>query len=421
MKTVRLIQIGDIHFPESSRERRADVMDPGVSDRFVHQVTIPKLTAAMRALHDVIEKSAVAGLLICGDLTSKGDHPGYASCVDFLVNNLTLNDPERWTTNQIAVVPGNHDINRRSINPTGDLFLKFEPLKHAWETVGLPIFPTNNVRVESVAMDDALVTIFSMNSCVGCGELRCLPGDVVTQLEGLISSETSDWRLFGEQLDTPAFAEEHIDELLSKIKSLNPKCLPVILAHHNLLPQALTRVQVYTETINSGAMRSRLCKAGKSVIYCHGHTHTDPVEIVTCAQADAGNLVCIAAPEFSEGFNVLDFIFSTKNEPIGCQVTRLHSSDDGAFESTPGAEIRIPLNGANKNGYSCDARIYALLSAIPPNDFYRFSEILKFASETGFSTEVIIELLKEAEWVGMVWIQNGNAEPENWQIKKTHA
>ena len=66
------------------------------------------------------------------------------------------------------------------------------------------------------------------------------------------SEITSDKDLYGlnaELFDTPSFVEEHIAKTCDAISELEPETVPVLIAHHNLMPQPVTRVAPYRHVV----------------------------------------------------------------------------------------------------------------------------------------------------------------------------
>jgi hypothetical protein len=79
------------------------------------------------------------------------------------------------------------------------------------------------------------------------------PLEIQNKLSDLLSDyaksvgEKDAFPLVGEILDTPAFDQDHIEEVCHTIGGMNKKNVPVVVAHHNILPQAIPRVAAYTE------------------------------------------------------------------------------------------------------------------------------------------------------------------------------
>jgi hypothetical protein len=227
--------------------------------------------------------------------------------------------------------------------------------------------------------------------------------------------------LLGEQLDTPAFVESHMTSLVEQIDSLDSKTLPVVLAHHNILPQALPRIALYTEVINGGLVRSRLVECCAPVVYCHGHIHTDPVEVVASPRFERGPLVSASAPAFADGFNVIQIWYGQKEFPLGCTITAHRVRDDGAVAIDLSKTVRIPLRFTSDYLTFGHDRLGEFLQYLNSKGYDRLSDILT-RLRGGIGSEIrertLSDVLEEAEWFRLVKILDREQEPKFWQIKK---
>jgi hypothetical protein len=252
LKTLEIVHIGDVHFPESKDERLADIRDSGFPPGVAERAKLTPLRCVARKYTAVVDKQPDV-LLFSGDLTSFGDAQGYRDCLTFLNQLFNL---KRLPQKRLHAVPGNHDVDRLNVDPSGkDLRRKFETFVLAWEDLGIPILAVDAVRKSSVSIPKAGasgVTLFSLNSSLGCGEMR-YPLEIQNKLSDLLSDyaksvgEKDAFPLVGEILDTPAFDQDHIEEVCHTIGGMNKKNVPVVVAHHNILPQASPRVAAYTE------------------------------------------------------------------------------------------------------------------------------------------------------------------------------
>ena len=125
-----------------------------------------------------------------------------------------------------------------------------------------------------------------MNSSWGCGALEYIPEEFRQSVGAAIEAALAggDPRVvkayYDRQFDTPAFSSVSVEEFLDLTTSLSSDKLIVVAAHHNLLPQRLTRIAPYTELVNSGAVRASLMEAKRPIRHLHGHIHTAPIEIL---------------------------------------------------------------------------------------------------------------------------------------------
>jgi len=143
--TVSLLQIGDVHLPDHISAPLVDLKDHGFPDKVVRLATPRPLQNVLRELAHIA--STVDAILLCGDLTSRGDIEGYDRCVDQLVPLLGLSS---HPIDSVHVVPGNHDINRTLVAGP-DLFSKFRPLELAWKRHSLPILSTSHCRASAIS------------------------------------------------------------------------------------------------------------------------------------------------------------------------------------------------------------------------------------------------------------------------------
>ena len=424
MKAIKLIQIGDIHYPDHKGSVFGDIKDDGAPAGLVAAMAPPKLPTVMKRITDVARRESVDGVLLCGDLTSRGDLAQYEECVTYVQKALDLANPSSWQPDAVHVVPGNHDVNRLHCDPDGkDLKVKFDPLIQPWRKIGLPILPIDGIRATPLELAGRALRLVSINSCMGCGERRHLPESIRDDLEAVLSrySVTADptaaFALLGEQLDTPAFTHRDVDDLIADISALENTCLPIVLAHHNLLPQALLRVDLYTELLNSGLTRSRLTSCNRPVIYCHGHVHADPVEQIVDQRHPLGKVTAISAPELVEGFNLLAIYFATNDIPIGCEIMEYRTKSHGGVDLKD--TIRVPLVGS-EGASQCANDDLRHFVRITTGERQRFDDLWnKFKSDIRtVYRQTIRDLLVEAEWLSLVEIDDRDLPFQNWKIRR---
>ena len=136
MNSISVFQVGDIHYPESASELLADVKDRGIGTIASGSAPNP-LQVVIRQISKEISSKNPASLLICGDLTSRGNLSSYQECVDYLVDSLDLSGANK---DKFHVVPGNHDVDRALCPDRTKLNLnKFKPLSDAWSAVGTDV------------------------------------------------------------------------------------------------------------------------------------------------------------------------------------------------------------------------------------------------------------------------------------------
>lgn len=426
MKKLTILQLGDIHFPEHKNARIGDMKDRAAPRSVLDAIAPLQLELVMRKLGAVAKDSNACGMLVCGDLTTYGDMGEYAACVEYLNKSMQLDDVAIWPDSSFHVVPGNHDINRSLCDPAGeDLTTKFEPLVTTWNKLGRgDLLPIDGPRATALTSHGFSVSLYSLNSCIGCGERRRLPDKIQAQLtalfDSLIATAPPDdaFKLIGEQLDTPAFVDGHVQDLVASVKQLPGTSIPVILAHHNALPQSIPRVEIYTELINAGLFRSHLSSCNRTLIYCHGHIHTDPIEQIQDSRYPHSNVIFISAPLLVNGFNTLEFAFSRNDIPIGCTIHKYRISTHGSVDIT--GDVRIPLANRDSLSQFRDERLHALLKACN-DEFLRFEQIRDKVRKTlnvRLNFDTLGDVIREAEWLSLVEVRDSNLECKHWKVRR---
>lgn len=427
MRRLKILQVGDVHYPEHTKPD-ADIKDKLLGAELVGSATSVELKAATRALLGAVDENPGALLAFMGDLTSKGSVDDYGRCVQFLRDVFLLNDAQRWSKDQLHVVPGNHDVNRDLAKnaPAGDLFHKFGPLDDAWHAANLDILATTSVRMTEVTSGPCAIRAYGMNSCLGAGERRELPpavhGALVSAMKeaGVADAESAavaDKLMadHAEVIDAPAYAEEHINAVYEAIRGSEAKTVAVLIAHHNILQQAQPRFDVYTDVINAGMFRARLTSLALPIIYLHGHIHDDPIEDVRQLAPDAGQLICISAPEFRTGFNIVEVHFSDEGTPIGCVVERTRVRPHGGTSTEP--SVRIPFVRYEMAISGVATHLAAHLLSNPSCSSLIGAQLgLREGGRPATEAEVA-DALEEVEWLGLVEVINRERPHRNWRIR----
>lgn len=419
LSRIRLIQVGDLHLPLTVSERRnLDDKDASFPSQIKSKISSSPTKTVYKKLYELIESKEYDAVLFMGDLTDKGDLEKFSGAVNFLSRSLQIGQGKRNETQQIGFVPGNHDINRAlSILP--DLSEKFKPLNQTLQSFGLPLIPITNEIEIPISKGPASVKIVQMNSCWGCGAREFIPemfreviGNAITSAMGS-GGEKELSQYYNRQLDTPAFSNQSIERIHQARQSTPEDTLEVYVAHHNLLPQRLSRLAPYTELVNSGAMRATLTSGAKPTIYLHGHIHEDPIEIVKTP--GGANLVSISAPLSSEGFNVLELVFTESGLPLSCIITHWRFNPSGIFGSSP--SIPIPLLSGRRRSRS--SSIPNLLVFILSRQSVFWSEIEQhepnfFENQTSSDLIEAIETLKADD---LIVVDNYSMTPKNWIVR----
>ena len=417
------MHIGDVHFPDSRKETQADIKDLAFPSVVTNAMLVHPLQSVVRAASLELERTTIHGIVFSGDLTSRGSVEGYKSCLDYLSSALNL---RRWKADQLHAVPGNHDVDRNAIDPNGsDLSTKFASLESAWKTCDLPILATTHVRATELKSHKNTLNLYSLNSSIGCGERRHLPEKICRELQALLRDyvSRSGWeaafQVVGETLDTPGFRLADIEDLCTRIQSLDIHRVLIVVSHHNLLPQALLRVELYTEVLNAGLMRSRFTGLQRSIVYCHGHIHDNPVEIISDPSRLLLRVISISAPEFSRGFNILEIEFGAQNFPLGCQLTRHELNPrDGEIARTETSITLFPpgYRHARTIGHP---QLRQILGVLPEAEI-RFGEAVERLRKVGFTAnaQTIAAAIREGYWLGVLELTDRHASHEYWRLRK---
>jgi hypothetical protein len=228
----------------------------------------------------------------------------------------------------------------------------------------------------------------------------------------------SELRNLWESIDSPAFIGNDIESLVEGINALPKNIVPIVLAHHNLLPQKTLRIAPYTELLNSGELRSQLSSLSAPVVYLHGHIHDDPIEIISRPESDAAPLICISAPEFRKGFLAVRFAYTSNGIPLGVEVLQ-HRLSHGNTRCDDVSTVRLPFWNALHFEQRCSTtsqRVFALLKGGGMR-VLQFNEIKHQVASLSLSDNRLADALEEMEWIGLARIRNRDESLEHWKIE----
>lgn len=417
MRDFTIMHVGDLHF-DDLRDARTDIdaKDNGISSGVRDVLGAHPLQAVMQPLAEQLEFCDAA--MIVGDLSSYGDLGVYVDAVKYL--NVALALPDREMAAVHAVV-GNHDVDRQLIAPgtrtEADVLAKFAPLTDTWVQHSVPILEPAAVRRSEVVVDGVGLELFSMNSCIGCGEYREreLASDIEEELRTRMAAGDKSARdsIF-EQLDSPGFLDRHLTEVTGAIRGLSSKRVPVVLAHHNVLPQFQPRLQIYTEMVNAGAARARLAACDRPVLYLHGHIHDEPIEVIEQHHPHRGRLIAISAPEVQRGFNIINISFGQRDLPLGVTITPWRYAYG---EVRPEASVRISLRRQDQENHEAMPEIAAVMAQSGQMRYSRFVTSYREVFGDGRGEVELQEALIEGDWAGVVTIDNRDDDPAQWIVR----
>jgi len=417
-----LLQLGDIHYQYiDNSDSPLDLKDKTFPKKLVSALPRPILQTMLKDLIREINQDPI-GILICGDLTTYGNLKAYKDCLSFLKKRINPSFFKKGTDKKIFIVPGNHDIDRNLVKDD-TLDPKFEPIKKALSDNGFPDIPFPKIIIECYPKNSKRkVSVFSVNSCLGCGEKRHFPDDIKNELSVLIDykdkgKKQDDFKeICYEKLDTPLIKTDDIDTIATSIKCCDDSCLPIIITHHNILPQRIPRIDVYTELINSGYFRDKLLELNRPILFLHGHIHDDPIEIIQSSINKDGRIICISAPLFAPntkfthskvGFNKIRIVFGNYNMPIGCDVSLYRLNNVNKWKNS---SIKIPLRNPQRSIVYADEESKKILKLID-NQMYvaDLKEKYKKVYSKSIPLKNLSECLELLNWLGFIEFEQSDA------------
>lgn len=326
-----MLHIGDIHYTRIDKDDRpVDRKDLQFPENLNEILPEKSYQTIIKSFMYAIEEPPLA-ILLSGDLSTYGKIDDYKDCLQFLKERIHADFFDSEPFQKLFIVPGNHDIDRGKISEQS-LYLKFKPIQEALEEKSFPEIPVPDLKTEKLCQDPACsILVICINSCIGCGERRYYPEKIRDAIsESLDCNEEENMELCYEMIDTPVIKDDDIGKMVHCIQSHDENLLPIILTHHNLLPQKRSRIAMYTELLNSGYIRERLLMLNRPIIYLHGHLHDDPIEIIQSPRYEKAKIICISAPLLFPntkdetkkfGFNKIKIICGEHGIPIGCEIT----------------------------------------------------------------------------------------------------
>lgn len=416
----RIVQIGDIHYPELLRRPGyVDLKSKVFPTTVVNRIAYGRKEAALRLLERVLTERPIAAIVCMGDLTSRGSEKEIDPCIGDICEAIdaSLGSGGR----NLLVLPGNHDVSRDKV-VTADIDAKFAPLNGHLKKHGLPTWTVGVPNLLPLQPHTGLnALVVGLNSCVGCGERIGIPAAVRAALESEFPGKVDDiWSKidaenYYDQLDSPAFDKAELDALASEIDAAGRYCVPIVTAHHNILPQDIIRVEMYTEVLNAGVVRRQLLNLNRPVLFLHGHIHDAPLEEVRDASSGDARLICVSAPLFENGLNTIDLMADGGGFVLGCIVTTWTIASSGDIRQ--GEERRFPLL-ASRGTHQLEQKRQLLdylqqQSRVFGSDLFEW--IRKNLSNVGDGAEK--ELVADLFWQRAIDIDPIHGDPDRWVIE----
>lgn len=427
---IRLLQLGDVHYPDAIKDRPlVDLKDKGFSPTLTETLAATPFANVVRKLNHILQNEDVHALALMGDLTSRGNHVGYEDCVAYLKSALIDSAWHPRNVHHVLVVPGNHDINRKDYKD-GDLDNKFAPLlatlaKHALQPLPVSTF----IKIDITCPVTGGAALFGINSCVGCGEKRHLPEVLREEIFSAISAKIAGTSVDGdaykaildqvcEQLDTPLITQDCITDIVNATLPLDPSWIPIIAAHHNLVPQVTPRIDVYTELVNSGQFRKALLELDRPIVYLHGHVHTDPIEVLHDPRFPSSQIIAVSAPQLAEGYNIIEIHYSPAGVPYGCLVTQHRHRETSQVVSI--SETRIPFLSTQQGNIPLSQVASVAMKHFSDQGIMYYNDLKRACGRAskGITDDELLDAIEELTWRRYVKIDNPRMTHTQWRISR---
>lgn len=431
---IRILQIGDIHFPNAMNARPvADIKrDPfSISSEAAPQgMLIQKITQHLSHY----EAGYFDAIAFMGDFTSGSPNSaeqirGLVECADYLDRNVVRQLLGRHCRDRALFVPGNHDVDRTQCpSKPGERLKKFDQYQAALATHGqLHVSLDKPSRID-IGDADAGISLFGINTCIGCGEYLSFPDKTKTNLANQLTTllkrgsasaakDVIDRFLdLTERLDAPLILQDVLNELdgaLDEQAHSQPHYVPVVVGHHNLLPQFQLRVAPFSELMNSGQLRSALSAKNRPICYLHGHIHADPIEVIFNQAHPDGFIVSISAPQYPEGYNVVELHFDDTGAPLGVVVSPVIQDKQGNITKARPRRVSF-RQGRHRVSALTDVAREIFYGTFSKNQQLHISELHKLYPK--HPPETIERAVLELEWLELVEINNRERGAAKWNV-----
>lgn len=422
LERIRIIQIGDLHFPETaSLGLPIDDKDATFPQEMKNGLSRYPLKTVFRRIYDLLAfrnepPNQTDCVAFMGDASSYGDLDAYRQGMSYFAHALQLGTEGIFRDIPVGIVPGNHDIHRPLLDVPGS-DARFNQLTEILGGLGLPSLPVHSIKTISLHRKKCEAKLILLNSCLGCGQKKHIPqafqkaiGDAIESVMGGADSKAAIKQYFDMQLDTPAIEETVINGLSQELQDSPENQMIVIAAHHNLLPQRSMRLAPYTELVNGGVVREMLANSKRPIVYLHGHIHDDPIEIVK--QPDGCPVISVSCPRVDRGFNVVEIIFDNGHKPISCQIVPYKFNTNNLFEREHAAKISLI---STERAY-VNSELSSLYSALLKRKIARLDDLVKPTTKTAEKSRTVenIEILFAC---GLIDIKNHRSECDEWILE----
>ncbi|BFG81009.1 hypothetical protein PTKU46_90430 [Paraburkholderia terrae] len=298
-------------------------------------------------------------LVVSGDITIAGDPAGLAAFEKALIRGIK--DHKLPDARHIVIVPGNHDVNRKTLPRSSQRWDEFQRLFGSrFVTPWLPVHDTaerllEHLRKEALesaqiiggahqmvdpltGMNDTVplpftfdrkrkVLVYAFNSSLIAGSQLTAGAKLqkfLSSLAELGTSPPNQQELMDDLASLrrvdPARVEPTelqlfhgiVDILRTRLPDEYQNCCKIAVLHHHVVPFIPEEVKQFELMLNAGQFKKQLTDAGFQVVM-HGHKHW-PDMVVDSALAAGGELVVISGgtigggpSEGKPGFNWVQF------------------------------------------------------------------------------------------------------------------
>lgn len=441
-RTIRLLQVGDLHLPDwPDAETPVDVKDASFSARIKRDVSHQPLRAVLRRFNEISTSGLIDAIICMGDYTSRGQTELITKAVQ-IIDGLSADGFMERAPRKLGV-PGNHDVSRtEAVNygPTG----KFIRIEEAFRKFGWEAPPNDDCASYDIGKPNGpKMSVHLLNSSLGSWSTHLLPTPLAEALSET-SLKEAPINLFGEgdasadiealddsasfsdrqeqvyyQLDTPYISDRTLMTLKQRATSSSSEVM-LIASHHNILPQAIPRISHYAEMLNSGQVRRFFQNIRKTVVYLHGHIHEDPVERISLPTSESdreefGEIISISAPVIWEGFNEVCFFLDDLGEAFLIRITEYRLDKLGHMGNFSDQVSRyIPLQ--NRVEHLVTPEVQKVWGSIRDKKTVSWSELLGIAKAQSLCEEKLEHALLSLFCCSLVKIGQLGRERTRWRI-----
>ncbi|PZA12763.1 hypothetical protein DNX69_07690 [Rhodopseudomonas palustris] len=312
MHAFNLAVIGDIHYPLARLSNALDdkiFSPPGV----VAALGKPRLSILIDDLIKTSKQQPFDAILFVGDFTTGGSLPDFKDALIYFSRALqSLNVP-------LIGVPGNHDLKKpQSFSENSEKSIEFE--RAILDPENKILLAYSALREFPNVLNSSNAVIYALNSCSNCLELwQSTPKQALANYISGMHLTVPDEELY-DYFDAPFLETDSITSLVSKLDGAGIK-LPILLAHHNILPQKIPRVAIFPEMLNAGFVRHTLASTNPPVVYIHGHVHDDSIDVIAnpTNHAQVG-LVTVSAPLATDGYIQVRVLTADDDTPLAVNI-----------------------------------------------------------------------------------------------------